>query len=166
MVPTCTTRTRRAAAQAARSIAILMAGLASTPTTTVWNSSNCPAEHCSSLNSIIPGAPSIPMAANFPKNRRSRTGSDGTSVTGKATRSSSSPMVTTIVERYRRTSYGTLEVEMTVNDPKTYTAPIVAPKATVLLVPGAELWENFCVPSDYGQFNEHVFGNAAGTTKQ
>ena len=72
----------------------------------------------------------------------------------------------TIVERYRRTSYGTLEVEMTVNDPKTYTAPIVAPKATVLLVPGAELWENFCVPSDYGQFNEHVFGNAAGTTKQ
>jgi hypothetical protein len=52
---------------------------------------------------------------------------------------------------------------MTINDPKTYTAPIVAPKATVQLVPGAELWENFCVPSDYGTFNEHVFGNAAGT---
>jgi hypothetical protein len=69
----------------------------------------------------------------------------------------------TIVEKYRRTSFGTLEVEMTINDPKTYTAPIVAPKATVQLVPGAELWENFCVPSDYGTFNEHVFGNAAGT---
>ena len=72
----------------------------------------------------------------------------------------------TIVERYRRTSFGTIEVEMTINDPKTYTAPIVAPKATVFLVPGAELWENYCVPSDYGDFNEHVFGNAAGTTKK
>jgi hypothetical protein len=68
-----------------------------------------------------------------------------------------------IVERYRRTSYGTLEAEMTITDPKTYVAPIVAPKAQIMLVPGAEIWENFCVPSDYGDFNEKVFGNAAGT---
>src|SRR5438876_5115250 len=43
----------------------------------------------------------------------------------------------TVVEKYRRTSYGTLEAEMTINDSKTYTAPIVAPKATIYLVPGA-----------------------------
>ena len=68
----------------------------------------------------------------------------------------------TIVERYRRTSYGALEAEMTITDPKAYVAPIVAPKATIQLVPSAELWENFCAPSDYGNFNENVFRNAAG----
>jgi hypothetical protein len=67
-----------------------------------------------------------------------------------------------IVERWRRTSFGTLEAEMTIHDPKTYVAPIVTPKATIQLVPGTELWENFCVPSDYADFNEKVFGNAAG----
>jgi hypothetical protein len=71
-----------------------------------------------------------------------------------------------IVERYRRTNFGTLEAEMTITDPKVYTAPIVTPKATIMLVPGAELWENFCVPSDYSDFNEKVFGNAAGTKPQ
>jgi hypothetical protein len=67
-----------------------------------------------------------------------------------------------IVERYKRTSFGTLEVDMTIIDPKIYTAPIVAQKGIIQLVPGAELWENFCVPSDYVDFNEKVFGNAAG----
>jgi hypothetical protein len=62
-----------------------------------------------------------------------------------------------VVERWRRLSYGTLEVQITVNDPKTYTKPWVTPTATIALVPGAELWEDFCVPSDYNQFNNEVY---------
>ena len=62
-----------------------------------------------------------------------------------------------IVERWRRVNYGTLEVQMTINDPKTYTEPWVTPRATISLVPGAELWEEFCVPSDYNAFNNDVF---------
>jgi len=62
-----------------------------------------------------------------------------------------------VVERWRRVNYGTLEAQMTVIDPKTYTEPWVTPKATVQLAPGAELWENFCVPSDYDSFNRDVF---------
>jgi hypothetical protein len=58
-----------------------------------------------------------------------------------------------VVERWRRLNYGTMEVQITVNDPKTYTAPWVTPAATISLVPGAELWEDFCVPSDYNTFN-------------
>jgi hypothetical protein len=54
-------------------------------------------------------------------------------------------------------NYGTLEVQMTITDPKTYTQPWVTPKATIPLMPGAELWEEFCVPSDYGAFNKDVF---------
>ena len=61
-----------------------------------------------------------------------------------------------VVERWRRLDYGTLEVQITVNDPKTYTAPWVTPAAKISLVPGAELWEDFCVPSDYNTFNTDV----------
>ena len=71
-----------------------------------------------------------------------------------------------VVERYRRTSYGTLEVEITVIDPKTYTKPWVSSKATIKLVPGTELWEHFCVPSDYANFNESVYLPAAGVKKK
>jgi hypothetical protein len=62
-----------------------------------------------------------------------------------------------VVERWRRVNYGTLEVQMTVIDPKTYTEPWVTPKATIPLMPGAELWEDYCVPSDYNAFNRDVF---------
>lgn len=71
-----------------------------------------------------------------------------------------------IVERYQRTNYGTLESEVTIIDPKTYAAPWVTTKGVSKLVAGAELWENFCVPSDYQQFNQNVFRNAAGTEKK
>jgi hypothetical protein len=71
-----------------------------------------------------------------------------------------------LIERYRRTSYGTLEAELTVIDPKTYTRPWVTSKATIRLQPGTELWENFCVPSDYADFNDTVFLPAAGVEKK
>jgi hypothetical protein len=71
-----------------------------------------------------------------------------------------------VVERYKRTDYGTLEAELTIIDPRAYTQPWVTPKAMIKLVPGTELWENFCVPSDYQQFNESVFRRAAGVGKK
>lgn len=62
-----------------------------------------------------------------------------------------------VVERWRRVNYGTIETQLTIIDPKTYTQPWVTPAATTALVPGAELWENFCAPSDYSAFNNEVF---------
>ena len=63
-----------------------------------------------------------------------------------------------VTERWRRLNYGTLESQITIHDPKVYTKDLVGPKSTVVLVPGAELWEDYCVPSDYNNFNETVFG--------
>ncbi len=60
-----------------------------------------------------------------------------------------------IEERYRRVDYGTLEVELRLNDPKTYTGPFVS-RGTIELVPAAELWEYFCVPSEERLFDELI----------
>ena len=68
-----------------------------------------------------------------------------------------------IVERYRGSDYGTLEVTMTVIDPKTYTMPWET-KATINLNPDTELWAYFCVPSDAEEFNRSVAIPAAGAT--
>src|SRR5437899_12865019 len=46
-----------------------------------------------------------------------------------------------ITERYTRTSYGTLEVQMTIEDPKVFAQPWVTPKGIIKLNPGNELWE-------------------------
>jgi hypothetical protein len=62
-----------------------------------------------------------------------------------------------VVERWRRVNYGTLEAQITIIDPRTYTQPWVTPAATVRLAPGTELWETFCVPSDYNTFNKDVY---------
>jgi hypothetical protein len=71
-----------------------------------------------------------------------------------------------VVERWRRVNYATLESQLTVTDPKTYTQPWVTPKATTTLVPGAELGENFCAPSDYNAFSNQVFLPTAGKAKK
>ena len=52
----------------------------------------------------------------------------------------------------------------TVTDPKIYTAPWTV-KGTEYLVPGAELGEEFCVPSDYAVFNTKVTGSAASGSR-
>ena len=67
-----------------------------------------------------------------------------------------------VVERYKRVNYGTLEVQVTVTDPKTYTQPWVTEPAKIQLAPGTELSEYFCAPSDFGAFNDRVFRKAAG----
>jgi hypothetical protein len=69
-----------------------------------------------------------------------------------------------VVERWRRTNYRTVEAEITVTDPKIYTRPWTV-KGVEYLVPGAELSEHLCAPSDYGDFNNLVFSKAAGTDK-
>ena len=62
-----------------------------------------------------------------------------------------------VVERWRRLDYGTLETQITIIDPKTYTQPWAVPAAKIPLVPGTELAEVFCSPSDFGTFNTKVF---------
>ncbi len=57
-----------------------------------------------------------------------------------------------IMERWRRTSYENIEVEITITDPKVYTASWVS-KATETLRPGAELSEYYCLPSDSEAYN-------------
>ena len=63
-------------------------------------------------------------------------------------------------------NYATLESQLTVTDPKTYTEPVVTPKAMTTLVPGAELGENFCAPSDYNAFSNQVFLPTAAKGQQ
>ena len=62
-----------------------------------------------------------------------------------------------VVERWRRLNYPTIETQITIIDPKTYTETWVTPPATTTLVPDAQLGEMFCVPSDYGDFNNKLF---------
>ena len=65
------------------------------------------------------------------------------------------------VERYTRTGHNTLDVSLTITDPKIYAGPWVT-TGTFLLNPGTELWEDFCSPSEYAVFNENVLRPAAG----
>lgn len=58
----------------------------------------------------------------------------------------------TITERWKRTSYENIEVEITIKDPKVFTAPWVS-KAQDTLRPGVELSEYHCVPSDSEAYN-------------
>jgi len=71
-----------------------------------------------------------------------------------------------VVERWRRLDYGTIETQITIIDPKTYTEPWVTPATKTPLVPGTELGENFCAPSDFSAFNSKVFLPAAGSANQ
>ena len=61
----------------------------------------------------------------------------------------------TIVERWTRVNYGTLNLEMTITDPKVFTKPWVS-KGTTDLRPGTELGEYYCVPSDSEQYNHEL----------
>jgi hypothetical protein len=63
------------------------------------------------------------------------------------------------IERYRRTSYGTLEAEMTIIDPEVFTKPWVT-KGNIELRPNAELWEYFCVPSESDDYNKRLIDAA------
>jgi len=65
-------------------------------------------------------------------------------------------------ERYHRLDRDTLELTMTLTDPKMYTAPWVSEKKVMRLVPDRELPELFCVPSEEQSFNRRVRNPAGG----
>jgi hypothetical protein len=60
-----------------------------------------------------------------------------------------------VVERWKRTSYEDIEVELTIFDPKVYTQPWTT-RGKETLRPGAELSEYWCVPSDSEQYNDEL----------
>jgi hypothetical protein len=60
-----------------------------------------------------------------------------------------------ITERFRRVSYGTLEIEVTVNDPKTFTKPWTV-KLNQRLMPDTELIEFVCAENNRSL--EHLVG--------
>jgi hypothetical protein len=67
-----------------------------------------------------------------------------------------------VEERYRRIKYDTIQLNMTLYDPKTYTQPWVSETKQYLLQPKAELVEELCVPSEEQAFNKRVRDRAAG----
>ena len=62
-----------------------------------------------------------------------------------------------VVERWTRTSYGSLETELTIIDPTVYTEPWTT-KGTYAFRPDTELWEYACVPSFSEFYNTRVVG--------
>ena len=70
-----------------------------------------------------------------------------------------------VEEKYRRTSYDTLEATLTIIDPKVFKKPWTT-SGKISLSPGSELGEYFCIPSDNEQFNEEYIFPAAGGRKQ
>jgi hypothetical protein len=75
----------------------------------------------------------------------------------------------TMVERWTRTAYDTLELTMTINDPDYYKGPWVTAKPQMfklqMPVDRSIIGEEFCVPSEEEAFNENV-RNLAGTGKK
>ena len=74
-----------------------------------------------------------------------------------------------MIERWRRVDYETLELTMTINDPEYYTSPWVSAKPQTfklqLPVDRTVLGEEYCVPSEEAAFNEHVRNPAGMGTK-
>jgi len=70
-----------------------------------------------------------------------------------------------ISERWKRTTYGTMEAVMTITDPKVYTKPWTTQPTKHVLNPNAELWEYFCVPSDSNEYNERIMKPSNGVKK-
>src|SRR5947207_1618027 len=66
-----------------------------------------------------------------------------------------------VEERWRRVA-DTLEMNVTVTDPETYTKPWVSDKSVWRLQPKLELREEICAPIDEQYFNEHQRDPAGG----
>ena len=61
-----------------------------------------------------------------------------------------------LTERFRRLNYGMLEIEITVDDPKTFTRPWTF-KLNQRLMPDTELIEFVCLENNTGL--QHLVGN-------
>jgi len=63
---------------------------------------------------------------------------------------------THLIERYRRLNHDTLELQITINDPKAYTKPWVSPPKLHKLEPGWEIAEWFCVVDEDNTYDDAV----------
>jgi hypothetical protein len=63
---------------------------------------------------------------------------------------------THLTERYRRLNHDTLELQVTIEDPKSYTKPWVSPPKLHKLEPGWELAEWFCVVDEDKAYDQVV----------
>jgi len=61
-----------------------------------------------------------------------------------------------IDERYRRVDHDTVEVDMTLTDPKAYTKPWVSETKIWKFDPKAEIGEDICAPSDEERYKEQM----------
>lgn len=68
-------------------------------------------------------------------------------------------------ERYRRVDRDTLELTMTLTDPKAYTKPWVSDRKVFRLDARHEIEELFCVPSENDAFNTRVRDPGAGVVR-
>jgi hypothetical protein len=68
------------------------------------------------------------------------------------------------VERYRRVDPNTLEVTMTLTDPKAYTQPWASDKITFVNAKAA-IFEEICAPSEENHFNDRIRDAAVGKSK-
>jgi hypothetical protein len=65
-------------------------------------------------------------------------------------------------ERYRRADHDTMQVQMTIDDPKAYTRPWVSETKILELDPKAELQESLCIASEEESFAERIRNPADG----
>jgi hypothetical protein len=63
---------------------------------------------------------------------------------------------THLIERYRRVNHDTLELQITIDDPKAYTKPWISPPKLHKLEPGWEIAEWFCVLDEDKAYDEVV----------
>ena len=69
-----------------------------------------------------------------------------------------------LTERYQRLDADTLQMDMTLTDPKTYTAPWVGDTIKFERVKVA-IFEEICAPSEENHFNDRIRDAAVGTAK-
>jgi hypothetical protein len=69
-------------------------------------------------------------------------------------------------ERYHRVDHDTIELTMTIDDPKTYTKPWVSDTKTLKLTSPEKFGEDFCVPSDEEKYKELMREPAAGAVEK
>jgi hypothetical protein len=69
-----------------------------------------------------------------------------------------------LVERWKHPDANTLTLDMTITDPKTYTAPWIGETITFVRAKAA-IFEELCVPSEEEHFNDRIRDAAVGTAK-
>ena len=69
-----------------------------------------------------------------------------------------------LVERWKHPDANTLTLDMTITDPKTYTAPWVGDTITFVRAKAA-IFEELCVPSEEDHFNDRIRDAAVGSAK-